>query len=1021
MPKIYSICLLILVFCLLIGGQIRPKGAVMAQEVAATPAVGSCASPIVYNNRGQVNVRSGPGIDYDIVGILALYETRPVVGRAPYAPWWLIELADNTLGWISSEAVVVYGNGANVPLIAAPEIGGVTPTPGEPWLVTPDPACVVVATPTITPTPLPQDPAGDADFWSLPTNLSRSGAATTPQILLDSAGLFHALWLDEIDGFAYTNGDGFEWAEPTVTELPFGTRRYYPDLKETEPTPYFVPTLISDGNGRIHAFWIDDTQGLYYSSVANNEMASYDSWTTRQQVAPAALALDVSLDATGRIHLSFIRPVDASDAPAGLYYSQLPSQSANWSPPALLYPSRYFRSISKDLAHLDILTPSINQTDLILIALDDRPQEKIVLLRSNDNGQRWDTVRDIDRRQSTDDAQATSPSQAVIGNQGNNLLLTWQAGHEEANCTQYYQSSTDGGLTWQEPQIFTALRGCAKSSQFFTASNGLLILFAIVGELTGDNIYLLAWDSQKWSDPQAQETLLAFTNPDTYRVIQLGCHQPTLVNGNTLFVTGCDTEGNKDIWLLNRPLGDSQDWFPPPALWNSPELLDTSDIEPLALQMVADSQNHLHAIWSQTDGLAISYATYDGSLWSPPVTVLRTPNGQAYQPMLTINNQDQLFVVWSGNEPGTLYFSWAPAGEASTATAWAAPSLVPAPRSAISSATILVGPDNQIYVAFAIALNEDRGIYFTRSTNRGESWEIPQPITHASQDGLAMVDLPKLALTGPGDLHLIWTEFALPPVSAPVALYYSRRPWDTESWSLPEQIVRAEADWATIVGFGETTVHRLWLTGVTGNATLWHQLSVDGGQVWREAESIAGVGSGTSPTSLTLNKDSQLHLLQLFSGQLLHWNWDGTRWLTNETDLFINLPLANGLSGVVLPNGRLEAVYSGSLADNDTGNLIHHIYFTGRNLAPSAIIPTPVVYPTLTPQPSPTLEPSPTPTITPTTVTFPAEFSPRPRLPIIGRLPNNPWFTMILALVPVFLLVAGGFTLAFRRVRVKQQ
>lgn len=1021
MRIIYALCFVVIVLSLLISGHTGQNGTVAAQEVAATPAVDACASPIVYNNRGQVNVRSGPGIDYDIVGVLALYETRPVVGRAPFAPWWLIELTDGTLGWVSSEAVVVYGNGANVPLIAAPEIGGLTPTPGQPWLVTPDPLCVVVPTPTITPTPLPQAPAGDEDAWGLPTNLSRSGAATTPQIVLDSAGGFHALWLDEIDGFVYTNGDGLAWAEPTVTEFPFGTRRYYPDLKETEPTPYFVPLLLSDGAGRIHAFWIDDAQALYYSSVANDGLASYDNWATRQQLAPAALTFDVSLDAAGRVHLAFIRPVDESEAPAGLYYSQLPAGDSAWDSPALLYQSRYFRSLSGDLAHLDLLTPAIAQTELILIALDDRPQEKIVLLRSDNNGQNWEAVRDVDRRQPTDDAQATSPSQAVMGVQGDNLLLTWQAGHEETNCTQYYQSSADGGLTWQAPQIFNSLRGCAQSSQFFTANNGLLILFTTVSELTGNPIYLLAWDGQKWSDPQAQESLTSFTNPETYRLIQLGCHQATLVNGDSLFVTGCDTEGNKDIWLLNRPLGDSRDWFPPPPLWQSPQLLDSSDSEPLALQMVADSQNHLHALWSQADGLGISYATYDGVLWSPPVTVLRTPNGRAYRPMLTIDERDQLFVVWSGDEAGTLYFSWAPAGEATAATAWAAPGLIPAPRAAISSAAMLVGPDNQLYVAFAIPLNEDRGIYFTRSTDKGDSWEIPQPILNAPDAGLAMLDLPKLALTGPGDLHLIWTEFSLPPLSRPVALYYSRRPTNGQSWSEPEQIVRAEADWAMVVGFGPATVHCLWLTGVTGSATLWHQLSNDGGQVWREAESIAGVGSGTSPTSLSLSPDGQLHLLQLFTGQLLHWNWDGNRWLTNETDLLTNLPLASGLSGVVLPTGRLEAIYSGSQTDPNTGGVIHQVYFTGRSLPPAAAIPTPIIYPTLTPQPSPTLQPSPTPTITPTTVTFPTEFTPRTRLPLIGRLPTSPLFTLLLAFLPVLLLVAGGFTLALRRVRIKQQ
>lgn len=115
------------------------------------PTAEPCSSQPTILVRNPTNVREGPGTDYDIVSKLVYLEVRLILGRAANTPWWLIQLDDGAMGWVADDVVTVQGYIGNVPVIAAPEIDGQTPTPGTPWNPTPYPYCTV--TPTFTPEP----------------------------------------------------------------------------------------------------------------------------------------------------------------------------------------------------------------------------------------------------------------------------------------------------------------------------------------------------------------------------------------------------------------------------------------------------------------------------------------------------------------------------------------------------------------------------------------------------------------------------------------------------------------------------------------------------------------------------------------------------------------------------------------------------------------------------------------------------------------------------------------------------
>ncbi len=110
-----------------------------------------CTEPPTVQALDSVNIRKGPGIDFEIIGELVFLEVRPIVGISEFVPWWLIELADKSTGWVIDEAVSVSGYIGNVPAAESELAAGATPSPQSTWAPTVEPQCTPLPTHTQTP------------------------------------------------------------------------------------------------------------------------------------------------------------------------------------------------------------------------------------------------------------------------------------------------------------------------------------------------------------------------------------------------------------------------------------------------------------------------------------------------------------------------------------------------------------------------------------------------------------------------------------------------------------------------------------------------------------------------------------------------------------------------------------------------------------------------------------------------------------------------------------------------------
>jgi heat shock protein HslJ/uncharacterized protein YraI len=115
-----------------------------------------------------VNVRSGPGTNFPILGTAPFGTEGEIIGRSADGRWWAaaVPSAPGGMGWVSADFVAVTDAG-DVPIIASPPPPVFVPPP------TPTPAATPTRPPAPTATPAPQ-----MSFTASPTTIDQGQCST---------------------------------------------------------------------------------------------------------------------------------------------------------------------------------------------------------------------------------------------------------------------------------------------------------------------------------------------------------------------------------------------------------------------------------------------------------------------------------------------------------------------------------------------------------------------------------------------------------------------------------------------------------------------------------------------------------------------------------------------------------------------------------------------------------------------------------------------------------------------------
>ena len=124
-----------------VGGWVALETVSLSDDLATVPVI-PIPAPSVVIVPVRLNIRSGPGIIYPVLGIAEEGNEFEIVASYEDGLWWQVCCIDERRGWVIGESVIVYGDTSTIP----PAIN-IPPTP----TFTPEP--VIVATNTPEPSP----------------------------------------------------------------------------------------------------------------------------------------------------------------------------------------------------------------------------------------------------------------------------------------------------------------------------------------------------------------------------------------------------------------------------------------------------------------------------------------------------------------------------------------------------------------------------------------------------------------------------------------------------------------------------------------------------------------------------------------------------------------------------------------------------------------------------------------------------------------------------------------------------
>ncbi len=155
---------------------------VFPAENVPYPQAGPCDLPPTYTSLDAISVYAGPGEDYMLVGLLGETEIRPIVGRAAFTNWWVVQL-DRTgrIGWAADESGTIHGYTGRVPIISAPVLDGAAPAAGGPaWAPTPAVEC---SAPELAAAAAAVNAAAEDDWASAPPSNQPESAEGVVQVV----------------------------------------------------------------------------------------------------------------------------------------------------------------------------------------------------------------------------------------------------------------------------------------------------------------------------------------------------------------------------------------------------------------------------------------------------------------------------------------------------------------------------------------------------------------------------------------------------------------------------------------------------------------------------------------------------------------------------------------------------------------------------------------------------------------------------------------------------------------------
>lgn len=302
--------------------------------------------------------------------------------------------------------------------------------------------------------------------------------------------------------------------------------------------------------------------------------------------------------------------------------------------------------------------------------------------------------------------------------------------------------------------------------------------------------------------------------------------------------------------------------------------------------MVTDTEGELHVVW-EDEYAGTVYNHREGASWSDPVTV--TVPFSETAPHLVAGIEGRLHAFWNNEETERVAYSSVLAADFTDENAWSAPGVLT--ESALAFDVVVdaevEGVVHAVYMRALSTAETPAGVYYRRSADDGFTWSEPvqlyeSPYLRGLEPQDANIEITTAGSSGESWVYVVWD------VRSQKRLYFSRSSDAGESWESPVEIARPESTSNIIlpfnikVGANGSDVLLVWQVGQPGEACsgrfTW---SSDHGNTWAPVERLAELLPGTESCATgnkVLSNSDYLLLFTEVEDQVYLQAWDGRRW-----------------------------------------------------------------------------------------------------------------------------------------------
>lgn len=326
------------------------------------------------------------------------------------------------------------------------------------------------------------------------------------------------------------------------------------------------------------------------------------------------------------------------------------------------------------------------------------------------------------------------------------------------------------------------------------------------------------------------------------------------------------------IWLvLAYGPAEAQD-----TAWSQPINLSNSPNDSNLPSIVTDSAGFVHVVWCEgvesDQANTIYYTRFDGETWSPPVDIVHTSSQVADAPVLAIDPENTLHMVWVGGHNDRVLYSQAPALTADSARAWRTPVEIGDRLTITNYPDIATDDAGGLHVVYAVRGGEEAGVYYSDSPDGGRNWTLPIRVSEPFASDRIFIRA-RLALDEGGGIHAVWTEGGI---------RYAQSLDGGNTWSTLLTI-DGSYDLAGILTLPENQVHLTW-SGSDLDRKKFHRWSSDRGLTWTPIVALHEVGGYQGWPGLAADSRGAIHLVQVSNLQaglkenLYYQVWQNETW-----------------------------------------------------------------------------------------------------------------------------------------------